>query len=94
MRGQSSDVFLGYILTFIHKQLIISSKRLNGTQQDWLRRTAMSINRFDEVENETEEFSETPITPEASPSTKLERRRKIEDLFEEKRLREELAEFG
>ncbi|MBA2709558.1 MAG: hypothetical protein H0U57_03075 [Tatlockia sp.] len=31
---------------------------------------------------------------EANPSTKLERRRKIEELFEEKRLREELAEFA
>jgi hypothetical protein len=31
---------------------------------------------------------------EVSPTTKLERRRKIEDLFEEKRLREELAEFA
>lgn len=28
-----------------------------------------------------------------SPTTKLERRRRIEDLFEEKRLREELGEF-
>ena len=54
----------------------------------------MSVNRFDEVENETEEFSDATILPEASPSTKLERRRKIEDIFEEKRLREELAEFG
>jgi hypothetical protein len=46
-------------------------------------------------ESETEEFNdaETP-TPEASPSKKLERRRKIEDLFEEKRLKEELEEFG
>lgn len=31
---------------------------------------------------------------EVNPTTKLERRRKIEDLFEEKRLREELAEFA
>lgn len=30
---------------------------------------------------------------DASPSTKLERRRRIEDLFEEKRLRDELREF-
>lgn len=56
---------------------------------------AMSARRFDETDNEIEEFSEaTPIIPEASPSKKLERRRKIEDLFEEKRLREELEEFG
>ena len=51
---------------------------------------------FDELETEIEEFPDTPttITVEASPSTKLERRRKIEDLFEEKRLQEELADFG
>jgi len=54
----------------------------------------MSINSFDELDNEIEEFNETNLSTEASPSTKLERRRKIEDLFEEKRLREELAEFG
>jgi hypothetical protein len=54
----------------------------------------MSINSFDELDNEMEEFSDTNIPTEASPSTKLERRRKIEDLFEEKRLKDELAEFG
>jgi len=56
---------------------------------------AMSTRGFDEEENEVEDFSDNPIiTTEANPSTKLERRRKIEDLFEEKRLKEELAEFG
>jgi len=55
----------------------------------------MSTRGFDEEENEVEDFSDNPIiTTEANPSTKLERRRKIEDLFEEKRLKEELAEFG
>lgn len=54
----------------------------------------MRINSFDELDNEVEEFNEATITAEVSPSTKLERRRKIEDLFEEKRLKEELAEFG
>ena len=55
----------------------------------------MSARGFDEDENEIDDFNiSTVITPEANPSTKLERRRKIEDLFEEKRLREELAEFG
>lgn len=55
----------------------------------------MSINRYDEIDNEAEEFNEAPDIPaETNPSTKLERRRKIEDLFEEKRLREELADFG
>ncbi len=55
----------------------------------------MSARRFDECENEVEDFSDKEtVVPESSPSTKLERRRKIEDLFEEKRLREELEEFG
>lgn len=30
---------------------------------------------------------------DSSPSTRLERRRKIEDMFEEKRLREECGDF-
>jgi hypothetical protein len=56
---------------------------------------AVDTREFDEDGNDIEEFAvETPPTPEANPSTKLERRRKIEDLFEEKRLQEELAEFG
>lgn len=55
----------------------------------------MSTRRFDELDNEVEEYNEaTPTVTESSPSTKLERRRKIEDLFEEKRLKEELEEFG
>ena len=45
----------------------------------------MSIDSFDD--------SATILT-EVSPSTKLERRRKIEDLFEEKRLKEELEDFA
>ncbi|CEG57379.1 PA3496 family putative envelope integrity protein [Legionella fallonii] len=55
----------------------------------------MSTRHFDEFDNEPEEFTDKePTVPEASLSKKLERRRKIEDLFEEKRLREELEEFG
>ena len=55
----------------------------------------MSSARFEEFENEVEEFNNPEVVVvEASPSTKLARRRKIEDLFEEKRLREELEEFG
>lgn len=56
----------------------------------------MSARRYDEFENEVEDFSadKEEVIIEASPSTKLARRRKIEDLFEEKRLREELEEFG
>ena len=56
---------------------------------------AMSTAVFDECDAEKEDNGETaPIIIEASPSTKLERRRKIEDLFEEKRLREELIEYA
>lgn len=66
----------------------------NGVQRV-AKEMAMSTRDFDEFDTEIEEINDTtPIIPEASPSTKLERRRKIEDLFEEKRLREELEEFG
>lgn len=54
---------------------------------------AMSARDFDEDEVDDVTTSSVVVV-EASPSTKLERRRKIEDLFEEKRLKEELAEFG
>lgn len=54
----------------------------------------MSTREFDEEENEMEDLSAATVQTEANPSTKLERRRRIEDLFEEKRLRDELAEFG
>lgn len=60
-----------------------------------VKEKAMSTRRFDEFDNEMDDFSDAePVITEASPSTKLERRRKIEDLLEEKRLREELEEFG
>lgn len=55
----------------------------------------MNTRNFDEFDSDIE-FYHDPAdadVPEASPTTKLERRRKIEDLFEEKRLREELADF-
>lgn len=56
---------------------------------------AMSTRQYDEFDNEVEDFSEEEtIIAESSPSTKLERRRKIEDLFEEKRLKAELEDFG
>jgi|GEM_PF-1781181 len=46
------------------------------------------------IESSSKDASkEQDNAPEASPGTKLERRRRIEDLFEEKRLREELGEF-
>ncbi|KTD65014.1 PA3496 family putative envelope integrity protein [Legionella shakespearei] len=55
----------------------------------------MSTRGYDDFDNDIEEINDAPtVIPEASPSTKLERRRKIEDLFEEKRLREELEDFA
>lgn len=55
----------------------------------------MSMNRFDDLESEQDEFGEaTTLTAETSSSKKLERRRKIEDLLEEKRLKEELSDFA
>lgn len=53
----------------------------------------MTIQRFDDFDNEVEEPIETKVITESGVSTKLERRRRIEELFEEKRLREELDEF-
>lgn len=55
----------------------------------------MSSRTFDDFEADVEEFG-TPetILIESSPSTKLERRRRIEELAEEKRLRDELAEYN
>ncbi len=59
------------------------------------REMAMSTRGYDDFDNDIEEVNEAaPVIPETSLSTKLERRRKIEDLFEEKKLREELEEFG
>lgn len=57
-------------------------------------RTPMSTRRFDDFETDLEEFNESFEITESSLSTKLERRRRIEELFEEKRLREELDEFN
>ena len=55
----------------------------------------MNTRVFEDYESESEEFAvDESITSEPSPTTKLERRRRIEDLFEEKRLKEELSEFG
>ncbi len=51
----------------------------------------MSTQRVEDFARGNEEKNEVN---EISPTTKLERRRKIEDLFEEKRLREELSEFA
>lgn len=54
----------------------------------------MSTRTFDEFDILEEVTEAEEIVPEASPSTKLARRRKIEDLFEEKRLREELEDYA
>jgi hypothetical protein len=57
----------------------------------------MSANHFNDLEHEVGAYAATadePIIEEPGLSTKLARRRKIEDLFEEKRLRDELDEFG
>ncbi|MFC3909869.1 PA3496 family putative envelope integrity protein [Legionella dresdenensis] len=54
----------------------------------------MSNQHFDDLEAD---INDVPDQPEEhtdnNRSTKLERRRRIEDLFEERRLREELSEF-
>ncbi len=60
------------------------------TQQ---RRGAMNNRRFNDFETGVDELNEVQDNTEVSLSKKLERRRRIEDLFEEKRLREELSEF-
>ncbi|KTD61261.1 PA3496 family putative envelope integrity protein [Legionella spiritensis] len=55
----------------------------------------MSTRRFEDFETAAEEFGmDTEALAEFNPTTKLERRRRIEELAEEKRLREELDEFG
>ncbi|CAM2949514.1 hypothetical protein LEWO105114_09270 [Legionella worsleiensis] len=72
-------------------QLLLQKLEFNGLAKEM----AVSTRDFDDFDTDIEDVNDVaPIIPEPSPSTKLERRRKIEDLFEEKRLREELAEFG
>ncbi|WED42276.1 PA3496 family putative envelope integrity protein [Legionella cardiaca] len=53
----------------------------------------MTIRRFEDFEAEIDEHVDNQEVSESGLSTKLERRRRIEELFEEKRLREELDEF-
>lgn len=58
------------------------------------RRTAMKARQLeDETDVETTSTETAEPSSKASLSTKLERRRRIEDLSEERRLREELTEF-
>ncbi|STX29594.1 Uncharacterised protein [Legionella beliardensis] len=53
----------------------------------------MNNRRFNDFETGVDELMDVQDSTEASLSKKLERRRRIEDLFEERRLREELREF-
>lgn len=54
----------------------------------------MSIDAFEELEMDVETAPDPQIKiTESSPTTKLERRRLIEEIFEEKRLRQELADY-
>ena len=56
----------------------------------------MRVRRTDDVEagsDDALDASSESSNSKVSASTKLERRRRIEDLNEEKRLREELSEF-
>ncbi|WP_419419112.1 PA3496 family putative envelope integrity protein [Legionella sp. D16C41] len=53
----------------------------------------MNNRRFNDFETGVDELLEVQEGAEVNLSKKLERRRRIEDLFEERRLREELSEF-
>ncbi len=53
----------------------------------------MSARRFNDFETAVDQFIDSQDNPVEPPSTKLERRRRIEELNEEKMLREELADF-
>lgn len=54
----------------------------------------MSIQSFDDFEAETDNYAENHDTgAESSQASRLERRRRIEEIAEEKRLREELNEY-
>ncbi|MDP1602397.1 MAG: hypothetical protein Q8M03_03945 [Legionella sp.] len=53
----------------------------------------MSNQHLDNIDGINDANNSQDETIEPSPTTKLQRRRKIEDLFEEKRMREELGEF-
>ncbi len=54
----------------------------------------MSARRFDDFESGVDEFIESQDNfSNTNPTTKLERRRLIEDMMEEKILREELGDY-
>lgn len=54
----------------------------------------MSARRFEDVETDVEvaNHNQEPVI-ESSPSTKLERRRRIEEFAEEKRLQQEISDY-
>ena len=55
----------------------------------------MNARRYDDFEAEVDEsIAYPPNDNKSSMSTKLERRRRIEELNEERRLRDELGEFS
>ena len=57
------------------------------------RRTALKARQLDDETNVENPIDTAEPTGKASLTTRLERRRRIEDLKEERRLREELTEF-
>ena len=57
-----------------------------------LQEVMMKAKTFEEFEVGVEEIFN--YADETTPSTKLERRRRIEELSDEKKLREELCEFA
>lgn len=50
----------------------------------------MGNNRFNEADADIEETNTLQDTPEPNPGTKLDRRRRIEDIVEAKRMRDEM----
>ena len=59
-----------------------------------LRENSMSAQSFDDIDEKTTDSTDPQdSTNNASPSTKLERRRRIEELDEERLLRKELSEY-
>ena len=57
------------------------------------RRTAMKARQLDDETDVENPIDTAEPTSKARLTTKLQRRRRIEDLNEERRLREELTEF-
>lgn len=53
----------------------------------------MSTQSFEDFEAETDTFAENSDSSEANQATRLERRRRIEEIAEEKRLKEELTDY-